>query len=102
MRVAFALLMIACQPDDDVPPRTRPPDILLIIVDTLRTDHVGAWGHHRNTTPRLDAFAKEAVLFNRAYASAPWTMPSVASMLTGLHPSSHTVVRATSELPEIM
>ena len=64
-----------------------PPNLLLIVVDTLRADHLGAYGHGRRTSPELDAFARDAVRFERAYATAPWTQPSVASILTGLAPA---------------
>ena len=65
------------------------PNLLLVVVDTLRADNLGIYGHARDTSPRLDALAAAGVRFERAYASAPWTMPSVASILTGLHPSRH-------------
>jgi len=67
--------------------------VLLIVVDTLRRDHVGCYGATRDTTPALDALATEAIRFDRAYSPAPWTMPAVASMLTGLHPSGHGLTR---------
>jgi arylsulfatase A-like enzyme len=72
---------------------SQPPNVLLIVVDTLRHDHVGCYGATRDTTPALDALATEAVRFERAYSPAPWTMPAVASMLTGLHPSGHGLTR---------
>jgi arylsulfatase A-like enzyme len=67
---------------------SRPPNVVLIVVDTLRYDHVGCYGSERETTPNMDAFASDAVRFQRAYSTAPWTMPSVASMLTGLYPGA--------------
>jgi len=63
--------------------------VLLVVVDTLRSDHVGAYGHVRDTTPALDALAARGLRFERAYATAPWTKPSVASILTGLHSDGH-------------
>jgi len=66
-----------------------PLNILFIFVDTLRADHVGAYGYERNTTPRLDELAKDAALFERAYSHSPWTMPSAASMFTSLEPRDH-------------
>lgn len=68
---------------------SAPPNAVLIVVDTLRWDFLGCYGHPRNTTPFVDALAAEAVTFERAYATAPWTKPSVASMFTGLYPSAH-------------
>jgi arylsulfatase A-like enzyme len=63
--------------------------VVLIVADTLRWDSLGCYGHARDTTPFVDALAAEAVTFERAYATAPWTKPSVASMFTGLYPSAH-------------
>jgi arylsulfatase A-like enzyme len=76
------------------------PNVLFIVVDTLRADHLGSYGYERPTTPSIDALATESARFARAYASAPWTKPSVASMITGLHPSTHTVLRLGSSLPQ--
>lgn len=77
-----------------------PPNLLLIVVDTLRADHLGAYGHGRRTSPELDAFARDAVRFERAYATAPWTQPSVASILTGLAPATHGADRLLRVLPD--
>jgi len=48
---------------------------LLIVVDTLRQDHMGCYGWHRDTTPEIDRLAQESVRFDRAYSTAPWTQP---------------------------
>jgi arylsulfatase A-like enzyme len=60
--------------------------VLFVTIDTLRADHVGAYGYERPTSPRLDEFAKESVLFERAYAPMPSTDPSHVAMLTGQLP----------------
>jgi len=65
------------------------PNVLFVVVDTLRWDHVGCYGAARKTTPFVDDYAAGATRFDRAYSVAPWTMPSVASMFTGLYPSRH-------------
>ncbi len=65
------------------------PNILVYMIDTLRADHLGCYGGEGGLTPRIDAFAKEAVLFERAFAQASWTKASVASVLTGLGPLGH-------------
>jgi len=57
--------------------------VLFIVLDTLRADHLGCYGYHRNTSPRLDSVAKEGVLFERAYASDVPTQPSYTAMFTG-------------------
>lgn len=64
-------------------PRVGSADVFLITIDALRADHVGAYGYRRPTTPNLDALAARGVRFERAYAQAPHTSFSVASMLTG-------------------
>jgi arylsulfatase len=76
----------------------EPDNLLLIVVDTLRRDHLGAYGYPRNTSPAIDAFAADAVRFERAYATSPWTRPSVASMLTGLYPSAHGAMALNNSL----
>jgi arylsulfatase A-like enzyme len=74
-------------------PLEKPP-IVLIVIDTLRADHVGSYGYARRTTPNLDVFATEAVRFTEAHAAASWTVPSMASMFTGVHPWRHDVQTA--------
>ena len=67
-----------------------PPDrIVLIVIDTLRADHVGCYGYFRNTTPFLDSLASQGTLFRRAYSSSSNTSPSHASLFTALHPLQH-------------
>ncbi len=65
------------------------PHVLLIVLDTLRADRLELMGYHRETFPWLEAFAREGAVFQRALAPAPWTVPSHASMFTGLYPSGH-------------
>ena len=67
------------------------PAVLLVSIDTLRADHLGAYGYHRRTTPNLDTLAAEGVLFERAYTPSSWTLPAHATMLTGLYPAHHGV-----------
>ena len=74
-------------------PVAEAPDIVLVVVDTLRADHLGFMGYGRPTSPSLDALAKDSVVFSRAYAQSGWTLPSVASLLTGLRPHAHRVLR---------
>jgi arylsulfatase A-like enzyme len=65
------------------------PNIILITLDTVRADHVSCYGYERQTTPNLDAFSREAVLYKNAYAPSPWTLASHASMFTGMYPAKH-------------
>jgi arylsulfatase A-like enzyme len=68
------------------------PSVVFVMIDTLRADHLGVYGYPRNTSPRIDAFARENILYNYAVTVAPWTPPSVATMFTGVYPVSHGVV----------
>ena len=77
------------------------PNLILISIDTLRADHVGAYGHDAGTTPALDAFAAEAVRFEGAFSHHPWTLTAHATMLTGLHPSAHRVDRDRALSPRL-
>jgi len=69
----------------------RGPNLLLITIDTLRADHVGAYGAAEARTPRLDALATGGVRFEQAQSSAPLTGPSHATILTGQYPPLHGV-----------
>lgn len=100
-RVAFLLFVcsfvgiaLAC---NDSPAR---PHVVLISVDTLRADHVGAWGYERATTPTLDTLASRSVRFSNAISHASWTLPSHMSMMTSLRPSVHGVSTRRSLAPE--
>jgi len=75
------------------------PNVVIFLADTLRADYLGAYGHAAPTSPRLDAFARRAVLFEDAWAQASWTRSAVASILTGLHVGSHGVDREDRVLP---
>ena len=66
-----------------------PPRVILVSIDTLRADHLGCYGYGRPTSPGLDALARQGVLFGDVSAPSPWTLPSHASLLTGLYPSRH-------------
>ncbi len=75
-------------------------NVVFIVVDALRYDHLSMNGYARETTPQLDAWAHEAVVFDRAGAHAPWTKPSTATLLTSLYPSTHGVNPMASAVPE--
>jgi len=88
-----AVLSLACGAGCNWLTATRPsgPSVLLVTIDTLRADHVGAYGAQGVETPTLDALAAEGVLFEQAMASVPLTLPSHASLLTGQYPPTHGV-----------
>jgi arylsulfatase A-like enzyme len=75
------------------------PDIVLITVDTLRADHLGAYAQGAST-PRLDALARDATVFERCSAPMPLTRPSHFSLLTSLYPREHGVLNNAIALPE--
>ena len=75
--------------EQQLPAPSEAPNVLFVVLDTLRADHLGAYGYHRATSPNLDAIAAEGVLFENAFSAAPWTLPSHASIFTGLHATTH-------------
>jgi arylsulfatase A-like enzyme len=81
----LALPLMACGA------RTPPSSVILISIDTLRADHLGAYGYSRPTSPFFDELARDSALFERAFIQVPGTLPSHMSMLTGLYPAQHGV-----------
>ncbi|MCK4546183.1 MAG: sulfatase [Candidatus Eisenbacteria sp.] len=75
-------------------------NLLLIMIDTLRADHLSCYGYERPTSPNIDALATQSTLFENAIAPSPWTLPSVASILTGLHSTRHQAIRERFPLPQ--
>ena len=69
----------------------RPPNVVVFVIDTLRADRLGTYGHDRPTTPVIDALAAKSVIFDQANAAAPWTLPSVVSLMTSTFPCEHGV-----------
>jgi arylsulfatase A-like enzyme len=68
------------------------PDIFVYLIDTLRADALGVYGSRRPTSPRIDEFSRDAVVFQRAYSASAWTLPATFSVLSGLYPSHHGVM----------
>lgn len=77
---------------------TSRPNILFIVLDTQRRDRLSLYGHTRDTSPNLDAFAQEATVFERAVSPAQWTIPAHGSLFTGTYPSTHQVTQAFQRL----
>lgn len=84
-------------PNKKVP---KGPNVLLISLDTLRADHLHCYGYDRETSPNIDKFAEEGVLFSQNTSAAPLTTPSHMSMFTSLYPSVHGVVSTERKLAE--
>ncbi|MGD8815578.1 MAG: sulfatase [Acidobacteriota bacterium] len=92
LAVALTALMtiLACNdPSNAGGGRRNPTSIVLVVVDTLRADHLGIYGYERATSPRIDAWSTGGRVFERAYATSPWTLPSFGSILTGRLPTAH-------------
>jgi arylsulfatase A-like enzyme len=79
-------------------PEHRDVPIIIYLVDTLRADRLGTYGYSRPTSPQIDALASDSVVFDQAYAPAPWTLPSVASLVTSTFVCEHGVVSNRNKL----
>lgn len=100
LTLSSVLLLAACVRQREVPP----PNVVFVCIDTARADHFGCYGYsERETSPRLDALAREGTLFLDASATSGWTKPSVPSFLTGTLPVRHGVYdgSARSEVGEV-
>ncbi|MEM6927044.1 MAG: sulfatase, partial [Myxococcota bacterium] len=87
-------------PDATLPPgHPRRPDVILLSIDTLRADHLGSYGYPRDTSPFFDRLASEGARFSEAWAPAPWTLPSHATMLSGLLPEHHGAIEDHLRVP---
>jgi arylsulfatase A-like enzyme len=87
-------------PAADTPRFAGLPDIFIFLIDACRPDHLGLYGYPRPTSPHLDRFAVDAVVFENAYANASFTRSSVATLFTGLYPESHKVRILMGKLSE--
>src|SRR5437868_12893664 len=83
---AAGLLFLACQ---GLPGLRARPSIILISIDTLRSDHLPLYGYRGVDTPAIDGLAADSLVFERAYSHVPLTLPSHASILTGELPDKH-------------
>ena len=97
--VALALglaALAAC--GEAAPAAPRRPSVLLIVVDTLRADRLSCYGYERETSPHLDRLAAEGVRYARAISQAPWTTPSIGSLMTSRFPSELGILHERSVL----
>ncbi len=88
--IACALLAAACSNGE---PQKAAPNVLMVVIDTLRADHLPFYGYSEQTAPFLDRIAKQGVVFERAWATSSWTAPATASIFTGLYPNQHGVTQ---------
>jgi arylsulfatase A-like enzyme len=96
--IALALALLGCGEKSLAPGGAH--NVILISLDTLRADHLGCYGRPRNPSPTIDALAAAGVRFADASSAAPWTLPSHATMFTGLYPSRHGVFDYEHRLPQ--
>jgi arylsulfatase A-like enzyme len=93
------LVLAGCAPALPAGDPTR-PDLVLVSIDSLRADHLGAAGYERDTSPFLDRLAREGLHFTDARSASPWTLPSHTTMLTGRWPWEHGVVEDSLRIGE--
>jgi len=99
--VVIGAFLAACLPPTGAnDPKAR--NLLLVTIDTLRADHLGVYGYERPTSPHLDEFAKDAVVFDAAHSSSSWTLPGIATLMTGLYTSTHGCWNGRSYLPALI
>lgn len=95
---AACAVALGCGAVEPLPRQPHP--IIIVDIDTLRADHLGCYGYQRDTSPHIDAFARETVFFEWAFSQAPNTPPSQTSIMTGLYPSTHGMVLDDNRVPE--
>jgi arylsulfatase A-like enzyme len=81
--------------------RRRDVPVIIYVVDTLRADRLGLYGYAQSTSARIDALASDSVVFDQAYAPAPWTTPSVASLITSTFVCEHQMTQRKTLAPEL-
>ncbi len=82
--MVLVLMLTACTAST-----VQRPNVLIVVLDTLRADRVSCYGYDRPTTPHIDALCARGVRFEHAYSTSTWTLPAHASLFTGLFPIRH-------------
>ena len=108
--LVIAALLVSCR--SSVPPadidefsaawrhRVEQPNIVLIVIDTLRRDRLGCYGHDPRISPNIDRLASSSVVFDNAYSQAPWTLPSMAALLTSRYPAELGIRGFNQRIPD--
>lgn len=96
-RLSFCLLFLAAH--SLVAAQKRPPNVLLLTIDTLRADHLSAYGYEFQTSPHIDTLARDGVMFERAYTTIPLTGPAHLSLFTSRYPQEHGARRNGVAMP---
>jgi arylsulfatase A-like enzyme len=102
LTTAATLALSGCGPAEMAEQPKRAPNVLLVVLDTVRSDALSCYGNPRPTTPELDRLASEGTRYDNAYATCFWTLPSHASLFTGLYPSEAGATSETNHLPRRM
>jgi hypothetical protein len=106
--ISGIFLFIKGQKDDLASNKYPNANVILIVIDALRADHLGCYGYPREISPETDKLAKEGIIFKNMLAQSSWTKPATASILTGLYPKSHgasggnRIPEQVNLLPEIL
>ncbi|TFH23116.1 MAG: hypothetical protein E4H03_06915 [Myxococcales bacterium] len=101
--VAGLLVTGGCTPDtskSDPDAAASVENVIMVSIDSLRADHLGPYGYKPPTSPTLDALAAQGLVFDRAYSTTSWTLPSHTALLTGLDDYTHGVLDDGTKLPE--
>lgn len=103
--LSYALIPLLDQNPTPVPATVPPdlrdrPNVVVILADALRADRLGCYGNGTGLTPHIDELARDGVVYRNTTAQAPWTKPSVATLLTSMYPSSHQAIHDASLLPD--
>ena len=81
---------------------TIPKKIIVLVIDTLRADHLGCYGYARGTSPNIDGLAGESILFSHAFTPVSYTLPAIASLMTSRMPeSASTMVPNDTSMPPV-
>ena len=96
----LACLALATVLRTSVAAQPSPPNVIVVLVDTLRADRLGVYGNRSGLTPYLDELARRGTVFSNAYASSSWTCPSVASLFTSRYPSQHQVTTLDARISD--
>jgi len=93
------LIVVVFAPSCNIISKRRDPNVLLIVIDTLRADHLGCYGYEKTTSPQIDRFSKTGVQFQNVYCQMPTTGPSHAAIFTSRYPRNHGVLKNGWILP---
>jgi len=97
--LALAAPLLACTPSPIAPGDPAIPDVVLVSIDTLRADHLGAYGYERDTSPFIDGLAASGLRWEHARSPSPWTLPAHVTMLSGVLPHHHGAVEDDIGIP---